>query len=268
MHSPFKLAHFLAIAGIACGSGAHAAIVTPASLGNWSPAPFGGGSTAISSTFPRSGSGSVEITLPDGSAGVDWTHQLTVPVALSTFTGGAYEYWRASASTNPAIQAPAYALLIDNDCSAATTADQAYLVYEPYYQTPAVTALPTDQWVGETITPASVVWPIEGVVPWSSQPLSSYMNNSASGGTAIRGTSCILAVVPFAGSGWVGAFHGAIDNVRLAAGGIELVNANFEPSPPTAPVPVPTLSQWGLGLMVLLLGAMGFQRSRRASAKV
>lgn len=268
MRSPSKLVHLLAMAGIVWGSAAHAAIVTPASLGNWSPAPFGGGSTAISSTFPRSGSGSAEITLPDGSAGVDWSYQLTAPVALSTFTSGAYEYWRSSASTNPAIQAPAYALLTDNDCNAATTADQAYLVYEPYYQTPAVTALPTDQWVGETITPASLVWPIEGVVPWSSQPLSSYMNNSATGGTAIRGSSCILAVVAFAGSGWVGAFHGAIDNVRLTAGGAELVNANFEPSPPATPVAVPTLSQWGLGLMVLLLGALGFQRSRRATSKV
>ena len=267
MRSPSKLVHLLAMAGIVWGSAAHAAIVTPASLGNWSPAPFGGGSTAISSTFPRSGSGSAEITLPDGSAGVDWSYQLTAPVALSTFTSGAYEYWRDNASTNPAFQVPVYGLLIDNDCNPGTTADQAYLIYEPYYQGPPVTAFPTDQWVSEAITPANVVWPIGGGMPWSTQPLSSYMNGTAAG-TTITGSSCIMQVVPFAGSGWAGAFHGAIDNVRLTAGGAELVNANFEPSPPATPVAVPTLSQWGLGLMVLLLGVLGFQRSRRATSKV
>ena len=104
-------------------------------------------------------------------------------------------------------------------------------------------------------------------MPWSTQPLSSYMNGTAAG-TTITGSSCIMQVVPFAGSGWAGAFHGAIDNVRLTAGGAELVNANFEPSPPATPVAVPTLSQWGLGLMVLLMGALGFQRSRRATSKV
>ena len=94
------------------------------------------------------------------------------------------------------------------------------------------------------------------------------MNGTATG-TTIYTSSCIVAVVPFAGSGWVGAFHGAIDNVRLSAGGTEVVNGNFELSTaPAAAVPVPTLNQWGLGLMVLLMGALGFQRSRRATSKV
>jgi hypothetical protein len=267
MHPLFKPTHLLAVAGFVCGAAAQAAVVTPATLGNWSAFPFGGGSTSISTTVPRSGSGSIEITLPTSSAGADWVYELATPVKLSTFTSGAYEYWRDSASTVSGIQVPVYGLWIDNDCDTATTADQAYLVYEPYYQTPSVTAFPTNQWVSETITPANVVWPIGGGMPWSTQPLSSYMNGTAAG-TTITGSSCIMQVVPFAGSGWAGAFHGAIDNVRLTAGGAELVNANFEPSPPATPVAVPTLSQWGLALMVLLLGALGFQRSRRATSKV
>lgn len=266
--SPFKLTLLWITAGIMCGSVANAAVVTPGSLGNWSSAPAGGGITAISSTYVRSGNGSIEFTLPTVSAGADWTHQLAAPVAFSTFTSGAYEYWRDSASTNPAIQVPAYALLIDNDCNAGTTADQAYLVYEPYYQTPTVTALPTDQWVSETITPASVVWPAGGGMPWSSQTLASYMNGSAAGTTITVG-SCIVGVVSFAGSGWDGAFHGAIDNVRLSAGGNEVVNGNFElAASATSPtVAVPALNQWGLGLMVLLLGALGVRRTGRSASK-
>lgn len=266
--SQFKLTHLLVAVGAMCGSAAHAAVITSASLGGWSSVPAGGGITAISSTLPRSGGGSIEFTLPTVSAGVDWAYQLPAPVALSTFTSGAYEYWRDSASTNPAIQVPAYALLIDNDCNVGTTADQAYLVYEPYYQTPTVTALPTDQWVSETITPASMVWPAGGGMPWSSQTLASYINGSATGTTITVG-SCIVGVTPFAGSGWAGAFHGAIDNVRLTAGGTEVVNANFEPSAaPSTPVAVPTLSQWGLGLTVLLLGALGLRRTRRSTSRV
>lgn len=104
-------------------------------------------------------------------------------------------------------------------------------------------------------------------MPWSSQTLSSYMNGSATG-TTITVSSCIVAVVPFAGSGWVGAFHGAIDNVRLTAGVSEVVNANFELSAaPATPVAVPTLSQWGLGLTVLLLGALGVRRTRRSISR-
>ena len=117
MRSPSKLVHLLAMAGIVWGSAAHAAIVTPASLGNWSPSPFGGGTTAISGSFPRSGNGSIEITLPTDAAGVDWPYQLATPVAFSTFTSGAYEHRRDGLSTIQSIQAPAYALLIDNDCN-------------------------------------------------------------------------------------------------------------------------------------------------------
>ena len=216
MRSPFEPTHLLVMVGWVCAAAAHAAIITPTSLGNWSSAPVGGGTTSISGTFPRSGNGSIEITLPTDAAGVDWPYQLATPVAFSTFTSGAYEHRRDGLSTIQSIQAPAYALLIDNDCNTGTTTDQAYLVYEPYYQTLA--AVPSDQWVSETITPASLVWPAGGGMPWSSQPLSSYMNGTATG-TTISTSSCIVAVVPFAGSGWVGAFHGAIDNVRLSAGG-------------------------------------------------
>jgi hypothetical protein len=124
--------------------------------------------------------------------------------------------------------------------------------------------------------PASIVWESGQSANnnWSSQPLSNYMNGTATGPvqeSGINGNSCITALVPFAGSGWVGnstpVFHGAIDNVRMSAGGAEVVNANFEPYAPAAPTAVPTLSQWGLGLTALLLGALGLRRTRRATSK-
>ncbi|MCB2025604.1 MAG: hypothetical protein KDG56_12525, partial [Ottowia sp.] len=158
MRSGFRFVFLAATAALS--HAAAAAIVTPAALNGWSGTASGASTTAITTTFPNAGDGSAEITLNDGTGEVDWSYTLPTPVALSTFTSGSYDWWRDSASTNPAIQAPAYALWIDNDCNAATTGDQAYLVYEPYYQTTA--NAPTNQWVTETVAPASVVWQAGG----------------------------------------------------------------------------------------------------------
>lgn len=247
---------------------AMAVIVTPAALNGWSGAAYGGGSTSISTAFPRSGNGSAEITLPTDTAEVDWAYELAAPVLLASFVGASYDYWRDSASTNPAIQAPAYALWVDSDCNTATSGDQAYLVYEPYYQTS--TNPPTDQWVSAAITPGSQVWQAGGGVGWTLQPLSAYMGGTATGGTTISGASCILGVVAFAGSGWAGAFHGAIDNVTLTTADGEIVNANFEVAPLAVSggtVSVPTLGEWALGLMALGVAALGARRSRARAAK-
>lgn len=260
MRSGFRFVFLAATAALS--HAAAAAIVTPAALNGWSGTASGASTTAITTTFPNAGNGSAEITLNDGTGEVDWSYTLPTPVALSTFTSGSYDWWRDSASTNPAIQAPAYALWIDNDCNAATTGDQAYLVYEPYYQTTA--NAPTNQWVTETVAPASVVWQAGGGVPWSTQPISAYMAGTATGGTAINGSSCIIGVLAFAGSGWIGMFHGAVDNVTLSAGGTELVNANFETAAPAdaGTVAVPTLGEWGLALTAMLLGGLGIWRRR------
>lgn len=253
----------MAAAALAAPQAATAAIITPSAPAGWGSTIYGGAISAITTTYPRSGSGSIEITLPSGTAGADWWVELATPAPLSTFSGGTYEWWRDSASTNDPIQAPAYALWIDNDCNTATTGDQTYLVYEPYYQTNA--NAPVNQWVGETVTPASVVWQAGGGVPWSAQPISAYMNGTATGGTAINGASCIVGVLPFAGSGWTGSFHGAMDNVTLTlAGAGQVVNANFEPDGAIAPgagtVAVPTVGAWALGLMTLALGLLGGRR--------
>lgn len=274
---PSQTSRLAAMVAIMCavGATAHAAVVTPSTLGNWSPAPFGGGVTAITTAFPSNGLGSIEITLPSDSAGVDWEYQLATPVELNTFTSGAYDYWRDSANSSSIwFQVPSYGLLIDHACDGAT---KSYLVYEPYYQSnPPPSSFPTNQWITESVMPASIVWESGQSANnnWSSQPLSNYMNGTATGPvqeSGINGNSCITALVPFAGSGWVGnstpVFHGAIDNVRMSAGGAEVVNANFEPYAPAAPTAVPTLSQWGLGLTALLLGALGLRRTRRATSK-
>lgn len=257
MSAAFRLGLLIVAAGMS--HAATAAIVTPGNLNGWGSYVSGTGSTAITTTFPNSGDGAAEITMPDGSAYVEWYYDLATPVPLSRFTGGSYQYWRDSASTNPAIQAPSYGLWIDNDCNTATTNDQAYLVYEPYYQTNA--NAPTDQWVSESVGPTSRVWQAGGGVAWSMQPISAYMAGTATGTTAIRGTSCIIGVSAFAGSGWNGAFHGAVDNVTLSLSGAEVVNANFE----TALAAVPTLGEWGLALTALLLGALGV-RGRRSNS--
>ena len=72
-----------------------------------------------------------------------WWYGLETPVPVSSFASASYEFYRDGASTNPGIQAPAYALWLDLDCDANTGADQTYLIYEPGYQTPAPTPVPT-----------------------------------------------------------------------------------------------------------------------------
>ena len=260
---PARTVRLIATAAAALACSAHAAIVTPADPAGWGNAASGGGSTAITGTLPRSGNGSAEITLPTVAAQAMWWYGLETPVPLSSFASASYEFYRDGASTNPGIQAPAYALWLDLDCDANTGADQTYLIYEPGYQTPAPTPVPTDQWVPQTITPTSIVWQngIGAVAPF--MPLSAYIDGSA--GT-VSG-ACIVGVLAFAGTGWDGSFHGAVDNVMLSAGGQSLA-ANFEvsapPPPPPAPAPVPTLGEWSLLLTGLLLAALG---SRQAAGR-
>ena len=62
---------------------AGAVVITPSALGGWSPDVTGTGVTAITTAFPRNGDGSIEITLPDTSAEVDWSYTLPTPVPLS-----------------------------------------------------------------------------------------------------------------------------------------------------------------------------------------
>ena len=77
-------------------------------------------------------------------------------------------------------------------------------------------------------------------------------------------------MLAFAGTGWDGSFHGAVDNVMLSAGGQSLA-ANFEvsapPPPPPAPAPVPTLGEWSLLLTGLLLAALGSRQAAVDAAR-
>ena len=240
---------------------AGAVVITPSALGGWSPDVTGTGVTAITTAFPRNGDGSIEITLPDTSAEVDWSYTLPTPVPLSAFTTASYDYYRDAASTNPAIQAPSYAFYIDADCNSATTNDRSFLIFEPYYQTNS--NAPTNTWVTSTITPSSLVW--QTGIAWSSQPISAYMNGTATGGTAIRGSSCITDIVAFAGSGWAGRFHGAIDNITFSASPAgQIVSANFETRAAADATAVPTLGPAATtGLALLLAALVAAQRRRR-----
>jgi len=272
----FRLKHFLACAGLAGTCAAGAATITPAAMGNWSFEVYGDGTSSISGAQPRNGNGSIEITLPmtdlyengTSKAEVDWYYELPTPLPLSQFSSATYEWYRDSASANNAIQAPALALVVDNDCDATTKGDQGYLIYEPVYQQSSGWTAPVDQWVGESYTPSSQVWGNTGDV-WMRQ-LSAFMGDTPPTGATISGSSCIIGIGPFAGSGWDGAFHGFVDTVTLTAGETVLVNDNFELAPPppvAAPTAVPTLDQWALGLMALLLGALGLRRAGRSGAK-
>lgn len=240
------------------GQSAAAAIITPGAMGGWTNRPYDGAVSGITNTYPRSGGGSIEITLPDQNAGADWIYPIASRPRLSAFSSASYEFWRDERSTNAYYQAPSYAMYVDADCDDETD-DATWLIYEPPYQPPELSTVPTNQWVTHRITPASIVWQASDRAIAPFLPLSDYMaGNVRRGNIRLNGDSCILYAAALAGSGWDG-FHGAIDNVTLTVVGEgQIVNANFELVAPISGggvAAVPTMGEWALILMATVMAA-------------
>ena len=273
----FAIASLLAITA----AGVQAATVTtpsgiatspdPEADQQWYRAASAGGTTGITADYPRSGNGSILMTSPDGSGSAEWTYIASSASSfgalgtLTQFSSAQYDWYRDASSTNPTVQAPAYALLIDADGNAATTGDRSYLIFEPYYQTNTDPA--TNTWVTSTINASSIMWTpsLSGYCAFSVFATGGTCNGSAS---PFSSASVVIAVTPYIGSGWVGMFRGAVDNVAFnttQSGGS--FSANFELAAPPAPAAVtavPTLQTWSLMLTALLVAGAA---SRRTGSK-
>lgn len=211
----------------------------------------GNASVGITTTRPRSGTGSVEFTgLTANTAKADLEYYFSQPISLAEFESASYDWFRASTSTTNGIQVPSLRLLVndENFTLPATT----YLIYEPVYQNGPGYVAPTDVWQTESITLGSMFWNNGGLNNGGSftRSLGAWLDSNP--GLLVYGLSTGI------GSGWNGTFFGGVDNIAYNFGA-RADSFNFE----VAAVPEP--AAWAM-----MIGGFGFVGAavRRRKAKV
>ncbi|WP_332848133.1 PEP-CTERM sorting domain-containing protein [Massilia sp. S19_KUP03_FR1] len=217
----------------------------------------------ITTANPRNGNGSVQMSLTNSSGKADYAYTWGYDGArtLGTLTSLSYDWYRSSASSAGGVM-PALRLLYDADGSAATTADQGYLIYEQIYN-PNVASVVSDQWASSDLLTANL-WqrkfsPGETVesygvtlADWTSG------NNQPANADRLNASSAILGIEFGIGSGWNGSFNGFVDNVSFGFSQ-NVTTFNFEAAAAAVPEP---------GSIALLgLGVFGLAAVRRRKAK-
>lgn len=217
----------------------------------------GNGEVGITTDYARSGNGSISFSL-DGSnpSKADMEYYFSTPLALSSFEGATYDWYRDSSSTNSGVQTASLRLLLSGP-----GVSFAQLIFEPYYQgAPANVA--TDTWVTSTLNWSSTVWsPGNSVLtppPGSSTCAIGCFSTLSNWATANQNLN-VIGFSTGAGSGWTaGPFKGAVDNVGFTFAGDEQ-SFNFEVSA----VPEPTT--WALMISGFGLAGAALRRRNRAA---
>jgi hypothetical protein len=272
-----KTALATVVLGLAATSQAATVVVTPTdvasspALNQWYLTNFRDVSTgftstttaAITSTEPRNGNGSVQMSLTNGSGKADYAYTwgFIGDRTLGNLTALSFDWYRSSSSTNPAAQQPALRLLFDADGNEATTADRGYLIWEQTYQTLSAVAL--DTWVSSD-TLAGDFWQRRFSPGTTIEQFDTDLGEWAAGAQfagalQLSDQTAILGIEFGIGSGWNGAFTGFIDNVTYGFGTAPATTFNFELAQGNVPEPG-TLALVGLALA----GVAGISRRRRA----
>lgn len=263
--STLALAVVLAASGVAAGpASAGLIVVTPGDIGNapatnqWyvtnlrtTPAFTSTTTGAITGANPRSGNGSIAMSLTDGTGKVDfqylWGYDDTR--TLGSLAALSYDWYRDGSSTNPGTQQPALRLLYDADGDAATLDDTGYLVWEAVYN--GLDPVTEDAWVTSdliddnfwmrTFAPGVTIEEFGiSLDEWASTGASSLLADVLSADTAILGLEFGI------GSGWNGQFLGNVDNVSFGFHDEDVTTFNFELRETTVPEPG-TLALLALG---------------------
>lgn len=267
---------FFAVGIIATSSQVSAADITvlptdmsaTAALNKWYIDNFRGTSNGYSSTTtaaitdskPRNGTGSVEMSLTNGTGKADFVYGWNfVPGrTLGNLNALSFDWYRNGTSTAAGLQ-PAFRLAYDADGDSATTADRGYLIWEQVYN-PNVAAVVSDQWVSSNILGGnfwqrqfSPGFTVEDygttLVQWANGYLPTVNNPNPD---QLSANTAILGIEFGIGSGWNGTFTGFVDNVAFGFQNQGVTRFNFE-APASAEVPEPaSLALVGLGLLGFL----------------
>jgi hypothetical protein len=209
------------------------------------------GHVGIRTDLPRSGNGSVWFKGEQGPSGnsskADIEYWSRTPLGtLNDLNLLSYEWYRKSGSyTAHAHYHPVLRIWLSNGDGAYgfDGSSKGYLVFERAYNAPWYTsAVPTNTWVGDSITDSTVLWST-GSLP----DAFGVYNRTLSQWKSLIGNYKVYAISAGIGSGW-GTFEGAVDNISYQFGNGPVVTTNFE----VVPEPT-TMALFGLGL----LGAAG-----------
>lgn len=224
-----------------------------------------GGAVGQTTTYARSGNGSLQFNSNHGNAKADFVYYFSTPnqFRIKDLYGMSYDYFRNSSSTTSPAQIPALRLLID------PAAGGGELIYEPVYNG-GVGA--NNVWNTATIGTGSFFWwnqdqnRICSVGPDYSVTLADWGDGhtsvSACGGDrTMLDNAMVIGLSTGVGSGWNGSFDGAVDNISFQLNSQRQgTTYNFEVAQQSV-VPEPsTYALMGFGLLSLGL----VRRKRKA----
>jgi len=208
-----------------------------------------GGTVGIAGSLPWAGNGSVYFQSPSGAAkadveyladGVNIGGNFAAAGSLGFFSDLAwfsYEWYRNSASTNPAVQHPALRVLLDADGNLSTVSDRGGLVFERAYNGGVV---PVDTWVFDAVGPSTYLWNFGLGIGFAANinATPSPYDATLAEWQAYFPNAVILGFSAGVGSGWNGQFYGAVDAISWNLGGVA-TETNFETGP-LAEIPEPS----------------------------
>lgn len=222
---------------------------------------------AITNSNPRSGNGSIEMSMaplsapgsPQGQGKADFMYYWGYDSSrtLGTLSTLGFD-WNRGDDTAAAHFAPALRLSFDADGVNDGKSDRGYLIWELTYQGTGVSVAPKNDWYSPDMMAGDLYQrrpsPI-GEIPGYDLTLADWKNGVTPAGALTLGADTAILGIEFGiGSGWSGAFVGYVDNVRFGFGA-ESNTYNFEL--PAGEVPEPA------SLVLLGLGALGLAAARR-----
>lgn len=217
------------------------------------------GAVGITTTYARSGNGSLEFSGPNGSSyKSDFEYYLdpTSQFTLNNLQSLGYDWFRSSSSGATSHFAPALRLIL---------ADNSYLVYEPALNGPTKNVIfsqPTDNWQTASFGNDGFVWWTKEGTQLAYSLADWKAGRTTSNSLFLDGTAVVVGFSTGIGSGWTGSFSGAVDNVSYKTSQMEIVKSfNFEVARSTVPEPS-TYALMAAGLAVV---GVATRRRRRAA---